>query len=74
MSSADHHLYAIIADLQQHLATQAEVLANLQLALSQQQQSSPVRKRQHSSPTARLSWIRLWKKFHHQKRPCFQSK
>jgi uncharacterized coiled-coil protein SlyX len=37
MSSADHHLYAIIADLQQQLATQAEVLANLQLALSQQQ-------------------------------------
>jgi hypothetical protein len=47
MSSADH-LYAVIADLQQQLATQAEVLASLQLALSQQQQPSPVRKRQHS--------------------------
>jgi hypothetical protein len=35
MFSADHHLYAIIADLQQQLATQAKVLANLQLALSQ---------------------------------------
>jgi hypothetical protein len=47
MSSADHRLYAIIADLQQQLATQAEALTNLQLALSQQQ-PSPVRKRQHS--------------------------
>jgi hypothetical protein len=69
MSSVDNHLYTIIADLQRQLATQNDILSNLQWRLPSN--SNPLQSANDNipSPTALLSWIRLWKKFQAHKIP-----